>query len=311
MTGAASERISRRLNSVALIGPGAIGCSFGAHLASSGRHAFFVCARHHFDELRVETADGILRSDPPVYTDPSDVGPVDFVLVTVKAGQESGIASWMDALVTDDTVVAVLQNGVEHKQRLKPYSKAAQIVPTVVRCPSKRIAPGHAVCRERIELEVPDDASGYRIKELFDGSGVTVRLSTDFTTASWSKLCVNISHGSITALTCQPVGVFREHPDLLTLAGKLVAEAVQVARAEGASLDDNFSRRIVDRLAERPPDAQPSILQDRLAGRPLEYEAQNGAVVRIGRHHGIPTPWNQAMRSLLAAIPPGATSKGH
>ena len=86
------------------------------------------------------------------------------------------------------------------------------------------------------------------------------------------------------------------------LAVAFARECVAVARAEGAALGDDDAVAIVDRLVAMPPDLGTSILFDRLAGRPMEWDARNGVVRRLGARHGIPTPISDVLVPLLAPL---------
>ena len=91
-------------------------------------------------------------------------------------------------------------------------------------------------------------------------------------------------------------------PDVRELALALARECVAVARAEGARLDDADAEEIVSGLAAMPPDMGTAILFDRLAGRPMEWDARNGVVRRVGARHGVPTPVSDVLVPLLAAL---------
>jgi 2-dehydropantoate 2-reductase len=82
---------------------------------------------------------------------------------------------------------------------------------------------------------------------------------------------------------------------------RLAAGCVAVGRAEGARLDESVAAEAVAQLAARPAGAGSSILTDWLAGRPLEWEARNAIVRRLGVRHGIPTPASDVTVPLLAA----------
>ena len=69
----------------------------------------------------------------------------------------------------------------------------------------------------------------------------------------------------------------------------IVRECLAVGRAEGARLDDAIVEQVVEGARKAPPDSLNSLIADRMAGRPMEIDARNGAVVRFGRKHGIPT----------------------
>jgi 2-dehydropantoate 2-reductase len=86
------------------------------------------------------------------------------------------------------------------------------------------------------------------------------------------------------------------------VASALARECVAVGRAEGARLDDGDADAIVADLAAMPPDLGTSMLFDRLAGRPMEWDARNGVVRRLGARHGVPTPVSDVLVPLLAAL---------
>ena len=85
----------------------------------------------------------------------------------------------------------------------------------------------------------------------------------------------------------------------------LVRECIAVGRAEGATLADSIPDDIVAGARRAPKDAGNSMLADRRAGRPMEIDARNGVIVRLGRKHGIPAPMNALMVALLEAAQAG------
>jgi len=104
----------------------------------------------------------------------------------------------------------------------------------------------------------------------------------------------------------EPAGVLHDE-ELGDVARALVRECVAVARAEGAVLDDALAEDVLAEYRAGPRDAVNSLHADRLAGRRMEVDARNGAVVRLGRKHGIATPANQLVALLLErAQPKGA-----
>jgi 2-dehydropantoate 2-reductase len=286
---------------IAVVGPGAIGGLVGARLAARTPHAVLLCGRRAFTGLELDAPDGRLRVPLGPELDPVKVGPVDWVIFAVKAHQTAGAAMWLARLVGAGTRVAVLQNGVEHVDRLAPFVERDRLLPVIVRVPSESPAPGRVVQRGGMELTAPESAAGEAFRALLDGTGVAVRLAADFVTDGWSKLCSNAAAGGITAITGAPIGVMRR-PDIAALARALVEEAMAVGRAEGARFPDRFADALMAEWLAQSPDDTTSILLDRLAGRSLEYDARNAVVVRLGERHGIPTPVSRAVTALLAAI---------
>jgi 2-dehydropantoate 2-reductase len=258
-----------------------------------------LCSRRPLPELVVELASQTLTSHPTVLTDPAQATPVDWILVTTKAYDVPGAARWIKALGASGAPVAILQNGVEHRERFAPYLPAERIVPVVVDLPTERVSPTFIRQRGVAKMTVNDDALGRDFAALFAGTGIDVSLTTDFKTAAWRKLCLNTA-GVISALVMKPSGVMRD-PLLGALSLALVRECIAVGRAEGASLPDDLAESVLENYRNAPPDSVNSLHGDRIAGRQTEIDARNGAVVRFGQKHGIPTPCNQMAVALLAS----------
>jgi 2-dehydropantoate 2-reductase len=247
--------------------------------------------------LEIETPRGPLTAQLKVLTDPAAGAPVEWVLVATKAYDAAGAATWFPQLVSQGTRVAVLQNGVEHRERFAPWLPADRIVPVMVDIPCERIAPTKIRQRAPGKMAVPDDEAGRDYAALFNGTIFELSVTPDFKTVAWRKLCLN-SAGVISALLLQPAGVMRDDA-IGELGRQLVRECVAVGRAEGAVLPDDVPDNVVETYRKSPPDSINSMHADRAAGRPMEIDARNGVIVRLGRKHGIPTPCNQMAVGLL------------
>jgi 2-dehydropantoate 2-reductase len=233
-----------------------------------------------------------------VLTDPANATPVDWVLVATKAYDADGTARWLSRLRRPETPVVVLQNGVEHVERFAPYVARESIVPAVIDCPAERTAPGRMRQRGPSWIVVPDTEPGRALVPLFAQTNFDVTTG-DFTTRAWGKLCIN-APGAISAILMKPTGVIQLEP-IAELTRGVVRECLRVGRAEGATLDDGIVEQVVEGARRAPADSINSLLADRMAGRPMEIDARNGAVVRFGRKHGIPTPLNEMAVALLLA----------
>ncbi len=285
---------------LAIVGPGAVGGVIAGWLTQRGEHKLTLCARRPVGELTVELSSGIMKLTPTVLTDPAQGRPMDWVLVTTKAYDAAGAAAWFPRLVGPQTLVAILQNGVEHRERFAPYLDSAKILPVMVDIPAERPMPGRIVQRGPGKMAVPAGEEGARFGELFSGTALTVTQAADFKSAVWRKLCLN-SVGAINALLLKPTGVFRDE-NIGRLAVAMVRECMAVGRAEGAVLEDELAESVLASCRQAPPDSVNSLHADRAAGRPMEIDARNGAIVRFGRKHGIPTPCNETAAILLAAM---------
>jgi 2-dehydropantoate 2-reductase len=288
--------------SIAVVGPGAVGGTIAAWLARSPLVGdLTLCARSPLDRLVVETPDGsIIEAEPRVVTDPGQItAPVDWVLIATKAYDVAGAAAWLKPLLgPKKTRVAVLQNGVEHVERFAPFLTADRILPIIVDVPAERTAPGRIQHRRNGTVTVPAGEAGEAFAALFAGSVIEASTTDDFLTAAWTKLSLNCA-GAVNALTGEPGGVVRA-PGVADLMREMVWECVRVGR--GADLGDHIPDWVVERAMTSPADSVNSLLGDRLAGRPMEWDARNGVIVRLGRLHGIETPVNAMASTLLAAV---------
>jgi 2-dehydropantoate 2-reductase len=284
---------------IAVVGPGAVGGTVAAWLDRVGRDVS-LCVRTPFDRLEVETPEGPIAAAPRQLRDPTEAAPVDWVLVTTKAYDVAGAAAWLARLVGPGTRVAVLQNGVEHVARFAPYLPEDRILPVMVDIPAERDAPGRIRQRRRGAMLVPAGEDGRAFAGFFAGTAIDVAETDDFKSAVWRKLCVN-GAGAVSALTGEGAGVAWREPAAAVMRA-LVAECVAVGRAEGAYLDDGLIDSVVEGYRGAPRDSMNSLHADRETGRPMEWDARNGVVGRLGRRHGIATPVSDTVTGLLMAI---------
>jgi 2-dehydropantoate 2-reductase len=284
---------------VAVVGVGAIGGVLAALLETTGLHEITLCTRRSVAQLTVKTPDGDVKVNARNLTYPDQADAVDWVLVATKTYDAAGAGEWLRGLARNGAAVAVVQNGVEHRERLTPYVDAERIVPVVIDCPVERQADGTVVQRGKVTMKVEQGPLAAEFKQLFLGSKVDVELVADFKTAAWRKLCTNAA-GAINALTLKPAGVFHNEA-VARLALELVAEVIAVGRAEGAQLDDSVGRQVVEMYRGQPADSVNSLFADKLAGRRMEVDARNGVIVRLGEKHGIATPLNRMTVALLEA----------
>ena len=285
---------------VAIIGSGAIGGYLAAELTEAGRDVV-LCVRTPFDTLVVEEPDRTREVAVRLATRPEDVGPAKVVFITTKSQDTAGTKPWLDRLVGPETVVVVVQNGVGHVERVQPLApQAGAVLPAIIYCSVERVAPGRIVHHSQARLVVPAAQASSAVSATFAGTQFEVTEDPDFTTVAWRKLLSNLVANPISSLTLRRIRVFREDA-IAQLASGILAEAVQVAAAEGAKLTDADAAQVVAGLGKANPDGGSSMLYDRLAGRPLEHEYITGAVVRAAEKHGIDVPLNRAILALCGA----------
>lgn len=284
---------------IALIGPGAIGTTIAAVLHDAGRTPL-LCGRTAHPELRLRYDEGETVVPGPVLTDPAVITrPADLVFVAVKTTQNADSAGWLRALCDEKTVVCALQNGVEQKAQLEPWVNGAAVLPSVVWFPAQREPDASVWLRAKPRLTLPDVPQTQRVVEALHDTRCAVELSADFATVAWRKLLQNAVAG-LMVLSNRRAGMFRRG-DISELSLAYLREGLTVARAEGAKLGDDVAQEILTNFQRAPEDLGTSILADRQADRPMEWDIRNGVIQRYGRKHGIAVPISDVVVPLLAA----------
>lgn len=291
---------------IGIVGPGSVGGALAAILAT--RHEVVLCGRRGFVDLEVELAVDSVAAPPRTIARPrldaGAFGSVDWVVFATKVHHTAAaVASWWPGLVGPGARVAVVQNGIEHLAHVPSDWPRARVTPVLVDVAAAQVAPGRVRVSRAPRLVVPDDAAGGAFAALANGVGLPAQTVADFTTAAWRKLCINVVTGAVPVLAAAPRRVFLR-ADVQALCRQLLVEAVVVARAAGADLgiataDDLLRDLVADAAAY--PDGRPSMLQDLLAGKELELEARNGAVLRAALRAGVAVPLLVGITALLRA----------
>lgn len=286
---------------IAIVGGGAVGGVLAEAAHQAGHHVT-LCARTPFDQLTLETPEGTGPIPVAVTTEPQQAREVDWVVLTTKVQDVPGAEPWLRRF--DGAPVVLVQNGVGHRESVAGMALSSPLLPAMIYVIAERVRPGRVLRRSTGRMVVPDDELGARFAELVGGPQLPVQRTADFRTESWRKMLLNVSSNPITALTLRRLDVLAE-PDVADLAEGLLEEALAVARAEGAELQQSDVDDLVATFRSgMPAENGTSMLYDRLAGSPTEHEHITGPVVQGGQKHGIPTPLNRAVLALLRGLGP-------
>jgi 2-dehydropantoate 2-reductase len=285
---------------VAVVGVGAIGGAAAGLLETTGQHEILLCTRRPLDALTVKTLEGMVRVNARNLNDPALATAVDWVMVATKTYDSEGAAEWLRGLAANGAPVAIIQNGVEHRERFAPWVTQERIVPVVIDCPVERHKDGEVIQRGVARMKVEESRLGREFTKLFNGSRAEIEVTADWKSAAWRKLCVNAA-GALNGITSKPAGIFSNEA-IARVAMGMVEECAAVGRAEGARLEGNVAEQVVGGYRGQPRDSVNSMLADRLAGRRMEIDARNGVIVRLGEKHGIATPLNRMAVAVLTAL---------
>jgi len=286
--------------SISIIGPGAIGGTLAGWLSKNSANQVSLCARTAFEQLVLDTPFGAINTSPTIYTNPEDTQSVDWVIVATKTYQVESVIPWLSKLCHSGTRVAVVQNGVEHMTCLAKYFPQQRTVPVIIDCPAMRSAPGRIKQLGPINLALPDDQHSLDFSALFDHKTINVRHFKNWQTAAWTKLCINAA-GAVCALTNQPANIAK-NAVAARIMENLIHEVMAVGRAEGAEIDEAIVNTIIATQSAAPEGATNSLHGDLIAKNPMEWSARNGVVARLGKKHGIATPYNEMAADILQVI---------
>lgn len=287
----------------AIVGAGALGCYFTALMTRAGHQVALIARGRHLDAIQRE---GILLEDlaetyrvaPARVTDrPADVGPVDAVLLAVKAWQVPEVADELRPLVTPGTRVLPLQNGIETWDELAKALGDEPPLMGLCRVVCALTGPGHV----RHVAAEPTVAMGERggaglsgnaaaLAAALRASGVRVDTPGDMRTALWEKLIFIAGVSGTGAVARANVGEVRACPPTRDLLQRVLEEVASVGRASGVPLAGDSVGRVMAFVDAMAPASTASMQRDISDGRPSELEAIIGVVVRMGREAGIATP---------------------
>jgi 2-dehydropantoate 2-reductase len=132
-------------------------------------------------------------------------------------------------------------------------------------------------------------------------AGIQAESTNDISSVLWKKLIFISSVGGLTALTRLTLGEILAVEQTRQLLRDALLEAESVARAAGATVEQDHVAGIFERLHQFSNDTRSSIYHDLTHDKPLEVDALSGTIVRYGQERGVPTPIH---RMLYAALLP-------
>jgi 2-dehydropantoate 2-reductase len=290
---------------IAIVGTGAVGGYFGGRLARAGHDVTFIARGENLQAMRahglqVESPMGDFVVHPAAVThDPAEVGPVDAVILGVKAWQVRDAARLARPLIGPATMVLPLQNGIEAAGLLAEELGAQHVVGGLCRIISLKDRPGHIRhlgADPYIAFGELDNRPSERVQRLqqafSQAEGLSAEVAADISAAIWKKFMHIAPWGGVGSVTRAPVGVFRSLPESRALLTQSVREIFRLARARGVALEEEAVAATLAFIDGLPPEGSASLQRDIAGGRPSELNDQIGAVVRLGRDSGVETPVN-------------------
>jgi len=293
---------------IAVMGAGGVGGCLGGLLARSGNDVSLIARGEHLAAIR-ENGLKIIRPDGEFVVqveatdDPSEIGPVDLVLFTVKTFQNRHVITNLKPLMGPETSVITLQNGVESHEQLGAVLGPSNILPGTYWASSHIAASGVIVevVGARISFGELDDTDSLRaldIRKVFRDAGIETEISLNPLGVLWEKFILLSALAGITSAAQTRPKVLLQFPDARKMFCDAMEEALAVGLAKGIELPVNLVQdtlKYIDSL----PDFQNSMHGDYEAGKPTELDALSGAVIRLGKQIGVKTPVHNLLYSVL------------
>jgi len=296
---------------IAIMGTGGVGGYFGARFASAGADVAFVARGAHLEAMRrdglnIESRNGDLSLKPVKATDkPADIGPVDLAILTVKLWDTDAAIAAMAPLMGPNSAAVSFQNGVEAVDKLAAAFGRERTLGGVSQIAAIIAAPGvirHTGAMARLVVGELDGKESARVKALADlakRANVDLVVSPDIRRAVWEKMVFLATFSGMTSLLRRPKGPIFGDPDTRAMFEAAAAEAVAVARAQGAQLAPDHVAKAMAFGDALPPEMKSSMLGDLERGNKLELPWLSGAIARMGKAAGVPTPVHRFIYSAL------------
>ena len=298
---------------IVIIGAGAMGCLYGAYL--SRKHE--VIMLDSFDKqveainqngITVLEEDGTENKFTNVkacisgeYTEAADL-----VVVFVKSTFTEDALRDNKKLFGDKTLVMTLQNGAGNDRKIAKYVNKKNIIIGTSKHNSVNLGGGkvrHSGSGETtIGSNLENNTNLDKIQAILEECGFKVEKTNDIQRVIWSKLFVNLSINTFTAITRAPIGSMIENKYAWDFAEKMICEAVDVAEADGTHFSYREVLNMVHHVCEDAGKGYSSMSQDVMNCRLTEIDAINGAIVEQAKLYNVKVHYNSLIVDLIHAI---------
>ena len=243
----------------------------------------------------------------PEVWNPRETDAVDLLIVALKYGSLSAALESIQKATSENTIIMSLMNGVDSEEIIAEKVGVEHLLPAVIKVASHKEEDGYHFDPETTigiifgELTAPYDSDRIRaIEELFKETGIHFRATEYAREEMWSKFRLNVCNNLPQAILGAGVGCYRDSVHMKAISDGLKGELEAIAQAKGIDLSKTEASS--GRGSAVPPSARYSTLQDLDAGRHTEIDMFSGALIRMGKELGIPTPYNEYTYHMIKAL---------
>ncbi|HTI37563.1 MAG TPA: 2-dehydropantoate 2-reductase [Vicinamibacterales bacterium] len=305
---------------IAILGSGAVGGYYGARLARAGENVTFVARGAHLAAIRerglaVRSPLGDLVVSAGAEEETARIGPVDVVIVAVKAYDNAVALPMIRPLLGDRTVVLTLQNGVDSAAEVAAVAGETRTLGGTTYIATALESPGVIVQTGTHRRVVFGEVFGVlprlsdRVRQLQEAmarADIQAEAVADARVPIWEKFILLAAVSGFCGASRLPIGPLWGDPVTRARFIDACREVERVARAEGVPVATDVIDRIPAYVDSIPGSMRASLLIDLAQGKRIEVESLQGSVVRRGERAGVPTP---IMATLYALLRPHAGGK--
>lgn len=296
---------------IAIMGTGGLGGYIGGRLAHSGQDVMFIARGKSLQALRerglhVKSTHGDFQLEKVRATDNcADVGPVDLILFCVKSYSTKSAALQIKPMVKSETAILPVLNGVDHIDILQNELGPAHVLGGVCIMSAHLLEPGHVEQLGPLHQLEFGELSGditercMKIQQVLSKTNIDAKTIHNIVERMWGKLAVMTGMFGVYSVVRGNHSVICREPETRNLIFQTVGEAIAVAQAKKIPLNNSLLEEVKAAMDAMPPTFQPSMKIDLERGKRIELEAVNGAISRMGKELGVPTPLNDFIYACL------------
>lgn len=296
-----------KIKTVAVLGAGAVGSYIIWGLSGRNDIRLGVIAEgERAERLKKGCTINDVTYHPEVWT-PQEAKGTDLLIVSLKYGALPGALDSIRTITGEQTTVMSLMNGVDSEDIISAEIGASHVLHSLIKVASHKEGNGYYFNPETTigiifgELSAPYQSERvHAIEDLFKDTGLHYRSTEHIREEIWCKFRLNVCNNLPQAVLGAGVGCYQDSVHMKEISNKLKNELEAIAAAKG--IDISKADTSSGHGSAVPPSARYSTLQDLDAGRHTEIDMFSGALIRMGRELGIPTPYNEYTYHIIKAL---------
>lgn len=297
------------INSIYVVGAGAIGASYAAKLYDMNPESVTIIAnkercKKYKEGIKVNGKEYFFKTLTPEQIEE----PADFIIVAVKNHHLSEAMKYIEKGIGETTIIMSLLNGISSEDILAEKFGSDKLVYSMcvgidaVRSGNETNYSniGKIFFGEKINLDLCNKVQD--IKDLFERAAIPYTIPQNMVKKLWWKFMINTGINQISAVLRCSYGVLKNDENATYLLERTMKEVIEVSKYEGIHLNDEDYEEWLKILNTLSDEGKTSMLQDIEAGRKTEVELFAGTVVKLAQKHNIKTPMNEILLKMISVM---------